>query len=130
MTFDVIRIVIPGQLPSLNNTMTWHWSKRRAKKKEYFYFIRQSYGAPLPFKRRKEARVAYVSIVVYQKTRRFDRDNLYGALKPVIDVLRESGFIYNDSERWLRSIYEQKIDRNDPRIEIKILDGGDNVETV
>lgn len=116
----MIRLTIPIRLPSLNVTMNWHWSRRMKKKKEYFYYIRQSYNAPLPFERRKIKRIVNVAIRVYHPFRRFDVDNLHGAVKPIIDALKESGFIYNDSPKWIKKELYQYIDRANPRIEIEI----------
>jgi hypothetical protein len=45
-------------------------------------------------------RFCIVRITVHRK-RLLDEDNAFGALKPVLDGLRDSGLIYDDSARWI-----------------------------
>jgi len=67
-------------------------------------------------KKKKQA----ISIIVYQPFRRFDEDNLVGATKLLVDALRETGFIYRDSPKWLKREVRQEIDRKNPRVEITV----------
>jgi Holliday junction resolvase RusA-like endonuclease len=111
----MINLTIPGRLPSLNETMRMHWAKR-AKLKDGMAWILATSGQPRPDYGRKYHAV----ITVYQKTRRFDKDNLYGACKPVIDALKESGYIYRDSPDWLDLDIRQELDHGNPRVEIEL----------
>ena len=54
--------------------------------------------------------------------RRYDEDNLQGCQKPVLDALKNLGYIRDDSERWLElldPIYSPS-KRKDKRTEIQI----------
>ena len=109
-----IHFTILGRLPSLNEMLRTHWAKRLRAKNAMSWEMATS-GQPRP-----EGERCRVGIVVYQKTRRFDEDNLHGACKPVIDALRESGYIYRDSPKWLELEIRQELDHEDPRVEIVI----------
>jgi len=51
----------------------------------------------------------YVSITVYHKNyaRFYDQDNLIGGCKPVVDCLKELGWIFDDTRNWVRVWYYQ-----------------------
>jgi len=63
-----------------------------------------------------------VTVKLYRKGRRFDKDNAYGAAKILLDSLRDLGLIYNDSERWLDLSVCQELDHKNPRTVIEIKD--------
>jgi hypothetical protein len=42
-----------------------------------------------------------LGITVYRKGRRYDEDNFIGGLKPMIDGIRDAGYLRNDSPVWL-----------------------------
>jgi len=110
-----ISLTIPGRLPSLNETLRMHWGKRKRIKENMAWHLATS-GRPRP----AHGRRCRVKLTVYQKTRRFDEDNLHGACKPVIDALRESGYIYRDSPEWLEQEIRQALDHENPRVEIEL----------
>jgi len=114
----MIALMIPGRLPSLNEMLRMHYRKQMRLKKDMKWVLTCAYGTPLPDGNRK--RLCHLVITVYQKTRRFDEDNLHGACKPVIDCLKEMGFIYRDSPKWLDLDIRQALDHKKPRIEIEI----------
>ena len=114
----MIALTIPGQLPSLNETMRMYYRKRMRLKKDMKWSLICAYGMPLPDGKRQ--RLCHLVITVYQKTRRFDEDNLHGACKPVIDCLKEMGFIYQDSPKWLDLDIRQALDHKNPRVEIEL----------
>jgi Holliday junction resolvase RusA-like endonuclease len=114
----VISLTIPGRLPSLNETLRTHWQKRRRLKKAMKWQIICAYETPPPDGNRE--RRCHLVLTVYQKTRRFDEDNLHGACKDLIDCLKEMGFIYRDSPKWLDLDIRQAIDHENPRVEIEI----------
>jgi Holliday junction resolvase RusA-like endonuclease len=110
----VITLTIPGRLPSLNENLRAHWAKRARAKDDMSWHLAMS-GQPRP--KTKKCRAA---LTVYQKTRRFDEDNLHGACKPVIDALKETGYIWRDSPEWLELKIRQELDHVNPRVEIVI----------
>lgn len=112
----MISLVIPGSLPSLNKLLNFHWAKRNRINNGWTLEIAcQTERCKL---RKKEKKT--VKIIVYHKTRRFDEDNLHGAVKGIIDALRKTNWIYNDSPRWLDLELSQAIDHENPRVEIRI----------
>jgi len=113
-----LTFTIPGPLPSLNKLLRMHWAKRRQLKNDYKRELWVQGGTrDTPHaKKRRQA----ISITVFQPFRRFDEDNLVGATKLLVDALREVGFIYRDSPRWLRREVRQEIDRKNPRVEITV----------
>jgi Holliday junction resolvase RusA-like endonuclease len=70
----------------------------------------------------KNPRLCHLVITIYQKTRRYDEDNVHGACKGLIDCLRKLGYIYHDSLDWLDLDIRQALDHKNPRIEIEIED--------
>ena len=114
----MIRLTIPGRLPSLNETLRMHWAKRAKIEQNMKWSLIFSCHGTIPDGKRE--RLCHLVITVYHPTRRFDEDNLHGACKPVIDCLKEMGFIYRDSPKWLDLDIRQTIDRKNPRVEIEI----------
>lgn len=112
-----MNFTIPGALPSLNKLLNMHWAKRMRLNEIYIWEIIATIGRRKkePIKERR-----IVKIIVYHKTRRFDEDNLHGAVKGILDALRKTDWIYNDSPRWLELELSQTIDRENPRVEIGI----------
>jgi len=110
-----IRLTIPGRLPSLNEMLRMHWAKRKRIQEDMAWHLATS-GHQHPTNGLR----CHAMITVYQKTRRFDEDNLHGACKSVIDALRSTGYIYRDSPEWLDLDIRQELDHKNPRVEIEI----------
>lgn len=108
----MIQATIPGPLPSLNALLKMHWAKRKRLKDQYILI--------LPKRQRRIKKKTAVGIEVFHKTRRFDTDNLYGAVKPILDALRHNNLIYQDSPRWIDLNVSQSLDRVNPRTEIYV----------
>lgn len=109
---NTITAIIPGPLPSLNALLRMHWAKRKR--------FKDGYILALPKRRAKAKKKMLVSIAVFLPTRRFDIDNLHGAVKLIIDALRRNNLIYQDSPRWIDLNVSQSLDRFNPRTEIFI----------
>jgi Holliday junction resolvase RusA-like endonuclease len=95
-----------------------YWRRRVRIKNDWIKALWVEGGAFLP--RIREKKRYRASIMVYQPTRRFDKDNLHASCKLVIDALRELNFIYNDSPKWLDLDIQQDLDHDNPRVEISI----------
>jgi len=67
----------------------------------------------------KEPARRKVLIISYRK-RRFDKDNQYGGLKPLLDALKDIGLIWDDHEKWIDLETRQSIDGKNPRTEIYV----------
>lgn len=64
-----------------------------------------------------------VTIFVVWEHRHADPDNLYGAIKPVIDALRHNNLLYQDSKKWIELHVDDSIigmANGKPRTEIEI----------
>jgi Holliday junction resolvase RusA-like endonuclease len=60
-----------------------------------------------------------VRIVSY-RARLLDKDNLYSGAKCLVDALRRTRLIRDDSPRWLELEVEQEVDRKNQRTEIEV----------
>ena len=82
---------------------------------------RQAGLAPAIFVRGSRP-IARVVLVREKGQKLFDRDNLYGALKPVMDWLVTAGWIFDDSEKAID--YQASQDRGDlPQVRVTIEQG-------
>lgn len=63
-----------------------------------------------------------LTITRYAKTEHhlLDRGNFVGGCKPLLDAAIRQGLIIDDKEVHLDDIYEQRVDRRDPRTEVRI----------
>jgi Holliday junction resolvase RusA-like endonuclease len=114
----VIRLTIPGRLIPHGELLRMHWAKRARLKADLARSLWYQARGDLPLK--KEKRRHRVFIMVYQPTRKFDKDNLHASCKLVIDALKDLYFIYNDSPAWLDLEIRQAIDHKNPRVEIEL----------
>ncbi len=101
-----ISFVIPRVPTSLNKMLRIHYRTRMLEQRvwddEVFVAVpvqaRANWRAlsgeskPIPMQ---------VEINVVWAKRRLDPDGLVGSLKPILDAMRKSGLIYNDSPKWL-----------------------------
>lgn len=95
---EPIRIVIPMATPSLNQTQSMHWAKRRD--------LAQSWGIAIWVEQRKTAEPWPVATVKRKVTiervgtKLLDRDNLWGGCKIPVDRLKSVSLIRDDSPEW------------------------------
>jgi len=123
-------LIIPAIMPSLNEYLRMHWNARRRLNHNTGWHVQVVKGRS-DIEHRD--RLAHVTIRVYSnapkaaggRARRLDMDNLFGAQKPLIDALRYSGIIKNDTDRWLDlGISEYRDQVEYPRTEIDITYNG------
>ena len=120
-------VVLPIDMPSLNAYMRWHFRKQkkwREQLEQYIYAL----GSPLA-KFQKPVNVTIVRQYGYRK-RAYDTDNLYAAVKPILDVLKEPrgrsryglGVILEDNPMYcsLMVSQEKSLDKN-TRIVIRVV---------
>jgi hypothetical protein len=111
----MLHFSIPGRLPTNNELLRAHWSKRGRLKKSYLNFLRLQLDNPFPEEAAKVR--ARVHVTAYLR-RRYDEDNLHGGVKVLLDALRAARLIYQDSPRWLDLQVDQYLDRENMRTEI------------
>ena len=62
----------------------------------------------------------------YEKNKRRDPDNVFSAIKYILDSLVEAGVFPNDGQKQVEGIVNWiKVDAKNPRIEITIYENGD-----
>ena len=106
-----ITIRVPAVLPSLNSQKRMHWAEYARLRKAWAWHIIADVGQPIirfpyPF-----ARITFTR----HASRLLDADNLAGAFKPVLDVLRPMtktnpnglGFIEDDDASHVVVTYQQ-----------------------
>lgn len=61
----------------------------------------------------EEKRIVTITRLMGKRQRELDEDGLYSALKPCLDAMRDAGWIYNDSPRWVHytALQERAEDR-------------------
>ena len=115
------KLVIKGRLPNLNDILknsTTHWAVAFRKKKESMelveWYVRQQKIKPVG--------KAQITITCYEPNLKRDEDNvLAGACKIILDALQRAKIIEGDGRKYIELVTNPvKIDRANPRIEVKI----------
>lgn len=106
----MIEVFVPKLVKSMNKFKGRHWSYYARIKKGWLSALALMLG-------RGDHRNAFqhVKITAYwDSTRNFlDDDNFRGGCKPVVDCLKNLGWIKDDSLKWVRVEYVQKIKGDD-----------------
>lgn len=116
------KIVIPGELPGLNKIIDkskQHWASYSKMKKKYTNKAAWLAKSELPKMNKID-----LCFTWYCKNRRKDKDNILVGQKFVIDGLVKAEIIKNDGWNEIGDIVHKfAIDKNNPRVEIKIMEG-------
>jgi len=117
------KFTINGRLPGLNeiiDSSKAHWNNYRQLKLEAMiltkYAIRQH-----RLKKMTNSKVS-LKIACYEPNAKRDPDNVWsGAGKVILDALKQSEIITDDSQKYINGIeYSIGVDRLNPRIEVEI----------
>lgn len=109
-------MTIPSVPPSLNKTLRMHWTKRRALKDEWLMWV-SAHKPGYVFHPTCKMRCR----VTLHHSRFYDKDNAYGACKPVLDALIHYRLIVDDSREFLDLTVEQaKAPRKKPLTVIEL----------
>lgn len=84
------------RLYSPNLTDHWHWGKRRKHKED----VAKHVLAVLGRRHQKQRGKIKLGIAIYHP-RMFDKDNMYRSVKPLVDAIKNLGWIEDDSEELL-----------------------------
>lgn len=98
-----MKLVIQRVPMSPNERERLHWTDKRKANKKWRRDIMAALGRD---------RFQIVRIAIHRR-RLLDADNATGSIKPVLDGLRDSGLIYDDSVRWIVLKTEQVLDQDD-----------------
>ena len=98
-------ILLPMRSPSLNQWKNKHWAVYKKIRDKW----RHALSAVLSTGDH-QGKKRYITVVVYQDSRKnfFDYDNLSGGFKPVLDVIKGLGWIYDDTKNWVNVRYRQR----------------------
>ncbi len=109
-----MHLVLPMKIQSQNVRDKLHWSVRAKQKKQWYWLIRKHLKP-------KEPPTVPVQIAIHShRTKKLDLANLIGGdCKPIIDTLKDLGYIKDDNPDWFRCDYDQFISKNE-RTEIII----------
>jgi hypothetical protein len=97
-----MKLTIQAVPPSLNKTQRMHWAKRKRLNDEWKLLVRAEMPQIVlhPF-------VKMRCCITLAHSRAFDKDNAYGACKPVVDALTHWKLIFDDSLECLDLKIEQ-----------------------
>ena len=116
------KIIIDGRLPGINELVgQGHWAVYAKKKKTSETTVMWAIkAARVPVYNNKVT----VKITCYEPNQRRDHDNVMGgAAKIILDALKKSSVIIDDSPKWCKVEYGGVyVDKDRPRIEIEISD--------
>lgn len=113
-------IVIPGELPALNEIIEAaksHYGKYSNMKKDYTEIV--GYSA---LKERRIEKPIEVYIKWFTKDVKKDPDNVAAGVKFILDGLKESGVIVNDTRKYIKRIVHDfpEPDKKNPRVEVEL----------
>jgi hypothetical protein len=98
MTLD-----IPDVPPSLNVSRNLHWAAKARLRDDWILWVR----AKLPPLYLKPIVKMRCKITLYH-SRPYDKDNSYGAVKPLVDAIKHWKLIVDDSPEYLDLTVEQE----------------------
>lgn len=107
-------ITVPDVPPSLNKVLRMHWTSK-AK-------LNSKWDAEIFVAAPKFFPIGKMRVIIkLHHSRLYDKDNAYGAVKPVVDALVSTGLLKDDTCHWLELTVEQvKSTRKDKRTVIEI----------
>lgn len=116
-----MKIVIPGQLPSMNEIIDaakGHWNNYRDMKRTYTDLVAW-HAKKLP-----EIDRADIIITWHCPNRRKDKDNITAGTKFILDGLQASGRMKNDGWSQIGDITHRfSVDKKNPRVEVELKTG-------
>lgn len=109
-------ITIPDVPPSLNKTLNMHFRDRVKLKNNWKMWVRSQH---MPAFGLLPERMSVT--VTMHHSRLYDRDNAYGAVKPLVDALRHWRVIRDDTQEWLDlDVKQEKCPHKSRRTVIRI----------
>jgi hypothetical protein len=98
-----IEITIP-RVPMNVSALNKHWRVRHKQKGVWMDEIvccdYPTWGRRFAKQWATDKRRIHLDVTI-RRVRLFDRDNLYGSLKPVLDAMKAAGFLWDDSDKYL-----------------------------
>ena len=100
-----------GRIPrSANRVLRAHWGARTHDKKSWIRYVLAACGRP---PRRVEEKIR-LEVTVHRKKLQ-DPDNAVASVKPLLDALRRTGWLRDDSHEWLELSVKEVLEKNKRR---------------
>jgi len=107
-----MKLTIPAVPPSPNRVLGKHWSAKAGEKDKWILLVRSQALPPI----KGRAYPLDVSSLQQRKkvtitlchSREYDPDNIYAAVKPVLDALKHWQWIWDDSAEWIDLMVAQE----------------------
>ena len=118
------KLVIPGELPSLNEIIAL--SKKGTRNYQPYNQLKQQFNTLIVYQCKKQLnRLKFerisLGITWYCKNKKQDKDNIATGLKFILDGLVNAGIIENDGWKQIDGFsHKFEVDKLNPRVEIKI----------
>jgi len=105
----MITIRISEPIPSLNKTLSEHWSQKTKRRNRFQEQVTLSLLEHYKKAERDETKVKKPkSVHIHsQRMRTLDHDNLVGGSKSLIDALKRLDLIVDDTPEWILAVYTQ-----------------------
>ena len=115
-----MKLILPGKWPSLNEYIQAERSHRMAGAKMKKLYTQIVFIGARCYGLQPVTKPVKLWIVWYALDRRTDIDNIRWC-KPILDGLVAAGVLPDDSQRWVRAIYDAfEVDKDNPRVEVEI----------
>ncbi len=90
-----MKLIIQDVPPSPNRVLGKHWSTKAGEKDKWILLVR---SLILPGRAQQERKQVLITLC---HSRRYDVDNAYAAVKPLVDALKHWNIIWDDSPKWI-----------------------------
>ena len=98
---------VPRSPNGPNGLLRMHWARRRRYADGWYWLVFRAMGGDAHCCGELRATVR-----IHQVRRRLlDTDNLYASVKPVLDAMRKTGLIFDDSAKWCDLTVTQEVGR-------------------
>ena len=115
-----IKLIIPGELPDLNQIIKASKSHYRAYSK-----LKKENTDLIHYLVKKTPKMERISLNItwYCKDKRKDKDNISVGIKFILDGLVKAGVIENDGWKQIENFTHRfEVDKKNPRIEIELIE--------
>lgn len=95
-TGEAVKLTITDVPPSPNKVLGKHWSTKAGEKDKWVLLVRSKI-VPCVIRSPERKQV----LITLCHSRRYDADNAYAAVKPLVDALKHWNLIWDDSAKWI-----------------------------
>jgi hypothetical protein len=115
------KLTIPRVPLSPNKLLGKHWSAKAKERTLWMNEIIYGKVEGIPQLSHRWAKEKVKVIITIHNARQYDRDNAWGACKPILDAMKALGLIVDDRAAWCElEVRQEKSTRKDKRTEIYV----------